>query len=1269
MLVLASLLLGQVPAQANTGPRVVQADPVVGGPAGAAPTHPAPAAQAPDGSAAGQANAAAPANAKPAGDPAGEPSAQPHGRVRRGTVSERLTWTVTDGNGIEVGGAVFELEGPRDASWRHDSVDEVWNARQDQRFLVSDAVAGNTGTIDDDPDEGLFAVTGQSIGVAGVDQVFVGQRYRLRPVEAPLGWEFVDRSWALLPSERPNSPRAQAGTWLHDEASFGEFIVRRLPDTQLSWRATDTSGRLVGGATATLQGPSAGAGTIWNASAEVPDCVSAPCNGLDTDPVPGAFRVTSATAVAKGVLGGLRANGNFRVRISMSPGGHDLQSAAWATMPSVGDQGVWNNVPQARSHDFWTLTAAAAQAPAPIGSATISVRIGGDRIRDGVTAGLAGVALVLNTGETSPSGSRPDGVPGDRAGWARCVSDATGICQFTVPGTQWGGPNRDARYWVTQTAAPEGWFANPVLRTGTPATPATTSEYRFRTGQELRAGTTYSSTVDFMVDQREAVTASTGVWPQSRNNPAPPPGCSANVALILDYSGSASSQPAQLRAATDSIVDGLVGTKTKLSLFSFSNATPALRATQNFPTLTEVETPEQAAQFKSRYTSWTAEGGTNWDRGLAAPAEADQPGNHFDLALVISDGNPTFFGSAVRGSGRLTRFSELENAVFSANQLKANGTRVMALGVGPGAAGAENALNLRAITGPVAGKDYLQVPDYASAAAQVQQVLGGSCAAPITVTNMIVPLWTPPGETTGATPAGAGWTFTAREPGPGLSLPVPASRTTSNDGTGSVEFPFTLPAENVRSAPVTIATAVLPGYTLVPVRGKPVVCRDSVTGAEVPAAAAGANAFRVSASKDARVGCTVYYHVPDITGTLAVTKTWVLQDIDGKTIGTYRLPGQSDAVPAGLSASLRINGPGSLGESEQPWGVPRSGFTEGNTAKIVEAAGIDARLLPGCSMVSQRATKLNATVIDQALPYVAPISRGPNTVELTNTVTCEQTLELRSSVDNGPASPSAWTLTASAPGGARQGPTGKYSVQGSVRGSVTAAAAYRLAESGGSDVSAYVQRGPWSCANARTGAAVALSGGAVSVPLGQGVICEVRNATAELTVYTDVADGGLPPSRLAVEGAPVGGSPGLPPVSWAGAPSGPSSPAGGPVVPVRPDQGYSLSERVVGGGTLAYLVTNLQRWDGGAWVDVPRTATGTAEVAVPIGTHAYYRFVNSRAPALALPHTGGTAAELLGALGGIVALIAVALAVRARRTRAASPGAQVESPAVSPETP
>ena len=82
---------------------------------------------------------------------------------------------------------------------------------------------------------------------------------------------------------------------------------------------------------------------------------------------------------------------------------------------------------------------------------------------------------------------------------------------------------------------------------------------------------------------------------------------------------------------------------------------------------------------------------TNWDRAFNQVTESAQA---YDIAVIITDGNPTAYGipATTQTNGR-TRFREVENGIFSANGLKAKGTRIVAFGVGAGVS--SSGLNLQ----------------------------------------------------------------------------------------------------------------------------------------------------------------------------------------------------------------------------------------------------------------------------------------------------------------------------------------------------------------------------------------------------------------------------------------------------------------------------------------------------------------------------------------------------------------------------------------------
>jgi len=897
-------------------------------------------------------------------------------------------------------------------------------------------------------------------------------------------------------------------------------------------------------------------------------------------------------------------------------------------------------------------------------TAVITVKVGSDRFGVTGVTNLAGVVLQLNEGGfAGPNGVRPDGVAGTGEGWAQCTSDADGDCSFIVPDTAItaGIPqaNRDDRYWVVQASVPDGYYLNASLRTGSGTGGGTANPYHFRTGTQLRAGNVYSSqnAADFMLSSGSQATASGGIWQQSRINPALVAACGLDVALILDLSGSVGGNVDDLKTAADTFVDSLQGTPSRMSLFSFSTQTPAEGATTNYPSLESVATTEQAEAFKGRYAPWTAVGGTNWDRGMGAAAAANTAANNFDIAVVITDGNPTFYNQPEQGPGNFTRFREVENGIFSANALKAGPaggtpTRLVAFGVGSGASGAATALNLRAISGTTAFNgsngaeaDYYQTTDYSAVGTALRNLALGNCEGALTVTKQIVPESAPAGSIEGATPAGAGWEFTSSIGTAGVTTPEPV-QTTIADGTGTVSYPLSFPGGTAQAS-VTVTETQQTGFTLQPVDGQNAVCTNLSTGAAVVPTASPTDGFTVTVPSTQGVNCVVYNRAPSPEANLTVDKNWVVNGV------AYA----QGAQPAGLTAQLQLTGPDGAAATDQGWGVTRTGYAQGETATLSEqVALIDPTLCSNEAAV----TSVNGTAVDVPLGtgYDLALTQAQNTATITNTVTCESRLTLAKEVDGGDADPASWTLNASflpdapVPEGL-PGFSGASGEAGVTSQEVTPNARYQLFEQGGDpryvqvDQRTDLQSNPLSTGSATcirvdengepfpgSGYSDGINGG-VNVPLGYRVTCTFINQDAQLTLLKNVVndDGGTataPEWELTATPAPLTG---LTPTTVTGSEAVVTE----STIQVRPDHVYTLTESAVDG----YEFSRLQRLVDGTWVDVeanpdpagyPRqNAAGDWEVTVPALGGPVYRFVNDDvAPTLTLVKevvndTGGTA--------------------------------------------
>ncbi|NLA02147.1 hypothetical protein GTA07_19475 [Rhodococcus hoagii] len=119
-------------------------------------------------------------------------------------------------------------------------------------------------------------------------------------------------------------------------------------------------------------------------------------------------------------------------------------------------------------------------------------------------------------------------------------------------------------------------------------------------------------------------------------------------------------------------------------MFGFARYSPNQNATTNeiypnHPELQSVSTQAGADEFKSQYADWGLGSGTNWDHALYRVATS---GVHYDATIVLTDGNPTRWGLqgppvTPSGDGSNTHFADVEEAIFSANLLKKNETRVV----------------------------------------------------------------------------------------------------------------------------------------------------------------------------------------------------------------------------------------------------------------------------------------------------------------------------------------------------------------------------------------------------------------------------------------------------------------------------------------------------------------------------------------------------------------------------------------------------------------
>ncbi len=751
-------------------------------------------------------------------------------------------------------------------------------------------------------------------------------------------------------------------------------------------------------------------------------------------------------------------------------------------------------------------TVAAAATPT---TATLTVVQGGDRDSPDTVNDLAGAVFDFYAGV---SGTRPGT---GAAPVASCTTGVLGICSVDVPGRFLANEG----YWIVERTAPSGWALIETMDTGGDSTTPTVYNGVF-TGAVFNDR---SYTFPQVSSGNTNRTARGSQWADRRNNPPYPTTCGLNIALLIDLSGSISASLPQVKAAANGFVDALTGTPSTIALYSFSsNARTILDPTS-------VSEVSGAAKAQAAINSLAAGGATNWDAGLFAVASAPSP---FDAVIMLTDGNPTVYGPPPGlGPGNFTRFTEVEHGVFSANAVKAEGTKVVAVGVGAGVTG--SAENLQAISGPVRGEDFVQT-DYAQLAAVFRALALKTCAGTISVVKKIIP---PGGTPADAVPA-SGWTISTS------TVDVTPASGETQDGTGAINFDANL--EGAPSRSVTLAETLQSGYTLVQQGGANAAC--TADGTSIPVTDSGALGFTVEATATTVVSCVILNQAPDPLASVLVTKSWVING------DTFDDPSQ----PVQFQSTLALTD-----QDDASWGVTYEGYTAGQTVTVGET--INQELLPpNC-----------VNVASGDGPGSHTLAAGLNTFAVINTVTCTTILELVKAVQNPygePEPPTSWTLSAFAEGS----PTPAFSGVTGVRSEVTPDAIYSMAET---SVPGYTQdidegatiaplaTGSWSCANTLPDPAPGRisrtvfdgTSGQVAVGIGQTAQCTATN-TAQAAAITlrktvDNQFGGTATSRDWMlraapqvsdnEPSPIGGRDGDPGVTGAVA---------------FPGVGYALSE-------------------------------------------------------------------------------------------------------------
>ena len=308
------------------------------------------------------------------------------------------------------------------------------------------------------------------------------------------------------------------------------------------------------------------------------------------------------------------------------------------------------------------------------------------------------------------------------------------------------------------------------------------------------------------------------------DNPRLPPRCGINVMLVLDKSGSiqTSGQTDTVRDATRAFLTALSGTGSKVSIVDFSSTAaqpvPYTQVTQT--SIDDTFNPYLNNDYKpSGYTNWEAA----FQKVYEANANTKNP--KADLVVFITDGDPTAHNRS--GSNPVTGLTEgdvtaMRPAWEQANNVKAQGSHVFALGVGAAVTKTSSASRLTAISGPDAfpgtdfeDADYTLVQNFDDLAQALRQIATQLCRASVTITKTV-------DRGNGQYVVDSGWKFGASvevSPGkftwvqPEPPLPTDArTQTTGDDGVVTFQWK---PSTSEATSTVTLSETTKPGFEFV----------------------------------------------------------------------------------------------------------------------------------------------------------------------------------------------------------------------------------------------------------------------------------------------------------------------------------------------------------------------------------------------------------------------------------------------------------------------
>lgn len=485
-------------------------------------------------------------------------------------------------------------------------------------------------------------------------------------------------------------------------------------------------------------------------------------------------------------------------------------------------------------------------------------------------------------------------------------------------------------------------------------------------------------------------------WPVPAANAAIPARCGIDVAMLVDRSASIfnAGQAANYQNAVKDLIDAFAGTPSNLGVWSFGVRASDTDAVQypwhQMSPLDGPAGPANVASLKATIDNipFVNNQSTNWEEGIRAiltPPVAATPAP--DLLVVLTDGEPTVHADDLAPNS-IVNNDDMAGGIASANLVKAAGTRVLAVGVGPSV----TVPGLQLISGPtafngtnIATADYLTT-SFADLNTSLRSFATAICGGSVTVTKEA----STPAAPAAFAPA-AGWTLTGDittpPPTAAATPPQPATPAT-NDGLTGIDGRVTFDWTSVADETITVTETAQPGYTLVDR-----AC--TLGGAPFPFTAV-AGGMTLTVAQGQNVQCTLRNEAtpggppppppPPTPGSvdLTVTKTDGATsagpgDTVRYTIG-YRNAGTQLATGVTLTETVPVHATFDAAASDPGWDCNGAAAGAGDGAPAGSTCTFDVGDLAASATFEET---VFAVVVDDPLP--AGASRLVNTVVIAGT--------------------------------------------------------------------------------------------------------------------------------------------------------------------------------------------------------------------------------------------------------------------------------------------